>query len=86
VDMDAYISRFHVPITVLQGEADNYYGCCNVERIRSIGETARKEGRDFELTIYPGAGHGFNLGPGKSKELDMDTWRKTTEALKKYLP
>ena len=34
---------------------------------------ARKKGKDFELIVYPEAGHGFNLGPMKNKELDADS-------------
>lgn len=82
---EACVERFGVPITVLQGEADRYFDCCTVEKIREMQLSARKKGRDFELIVYPGAGHGFNLGPMKDKQLDDDSWRKTMEALNKYL-
>lgn len=85
-DHDACVDRFRVLITVLQGEADRYFDCCTIEKIREMSLAARKKGRDFELIVYPGAGHGFNLGPMKTRELDIDSWRKTTDALKRYLP
>jgi dienelactone hydrolase len=85
-DYDAFVDRFRVPITVLQGEADHYFDCCTIERITGINLAAKKKDRDFDLIVYPHAGHGFNLGPMKNKELDLDSWRKTTDALKRYLP
>jgi dienelactone hydrolase len=85
-DYEACVDRFHVPITVLQGEEDRYFDCCTIEKIKEMSLMARKKGRDFELIVYQGAGHGFNLGPLKTRELDIDSWRKTTDALKRYLP
>jgi dienelactone hydrolase len=85
-DHEACVDRFQVPITVLQGEEDTYFNCCTVDKIREISIAARKKGKDFELIVYPGAGHGFNLGPLKNKELDNDSWQKTTGVLKRYLP
>jgi dienelactone hydrolase len=85
-DHHACVDRFRVPIVVLQGEEDRYFDCCIVETIRDIKQAALKKGRDVELIVYPQAGHGFNLGPRKNKELDLDSWRKTTNALKRYLP
>jgi carboxymethylenebutenolidase len=84
-DQSTYESNFLVPVTAFQGEDDRYFNCCLVERIRALSLTAREKGKDFELIVYPEAGHGFNLGPMKNKELDADSWRKTTDALKKYL-
>lgn len=85
-DHSACVDRFRLPITVFQGEDDRYFDCCTVEKIREMSLEARKNGRDFELMVYPGAGHGFNLGPMKTRELDRDSWQKTTEILKKYMP
>ena len=85
-DHNACVDRFQVPITVLQGEEDHYFDCCTVEKIREMYLTARKKRRDFELIVYKEAGHGFNLGPLKNRDLDIDSWRKTTDALKRYLP
>ncbi|NCO60353.1 MAG: hypothetical protein COZ70_09795 [Deltaproteobacteria bacterium CG_4_8_14_3_um_filter_51_11] len=73
-------------LIVFQGEDDRYLNCCSVEKIREINQAAKEKGRHFELTVYPGAGHGFNLGPLKNKELDAETWQKTIDALQRYLP
>ncbi len=84
-DQNACIDGLRVPLLVLQGEDDNYFNCCRVEIISGMLEKAREKGRDVELIVYPHAGHGFNLGPMKNKELDADSWRRTMESLKKYL-
>jgi len=85
-DHDACVDRFRVPVVVLQGEEDHYFDCCKVEMIRDMQQAALKKGQDVELIVYPQAGHGFNLGPMKNEELDLDSWRKTTDTLKRYLP
>jgi len=84
-DHDACVERFNVPVTVLQGEEDRYFDCCRIEVIRQMSAKAVREGRDVQLFVYPQAGHGFNLGPMKDKELDRDSWHKTLETLKKHL-
>lgn len=83
---DACVERFRVPVVVLQGAEDHYFDCCKVETIRDMQKAARKKGRDIELIVYPYAGHGFNLGPMKNKDLDLDSWQKTIDTLKRYLP
>lgn len=85
-DHDACVERLNVPVRVLQGEEDRYFNCCTIEAIRQISAKAGGQGREVELFVYPRAGHGFNLGPMKNKELDEDSWSKTLEVLKKYLP
>lgn len=84
-DHHACVDRFRLPILVLQGEDDRYLNCCTVEKIREIKDAAQKKGREVELIVYPRAGHGFNLGPTRDKDLDGDSWRKTMDALRKYL-
>jgi dienelactone hydrolase len=84
-DTKTCIERFRVPIIVLQGEDDRYFDCCTVEKVRDMQQTARAKGMDFELIVYPYAGHGFNLGSMKDPQLDYDSWRKTIDALKKHL-
>jgi dienelactone hydrolase len=85
-DTDACIERLRAPVTVLQGEEDRYLDCCRVEKIRAMHESARIKGKEFELIVYPDAGHGFNLGPMKNKAWDDDSWQRTINPLKKYLP
>ena len=83
-DPSACVEAWKVPIVVLQGEEDRYFNCCRVEKIRALEEDARQNGRAIELTVYPGAGHGFNLGPASDESLERDSWQKTLEALKKF--
>lgn len=84
-DLDACLARLSVPVRIFQGEEDRYYDCCKVETIRSMQEKAIKKGRVMDLTVYPQAGHGFNLGPMKNENLDGDSWRKTLEAMDRFL-
>lgn len=85
-DHDACIDRLRVPLLVLQGEEDFFFNCCKAETVRSMQQAALKKGKEFELVVYPGVGHGFNLGPMKNMEMDKDSWNRTLQALKKYLP
>ncbi len=84
-DLDTCIEQLRVPVVVFQGEEDRYFNCCKVETIRHVHENAIKKGRTMELIVYPQAGHGFNLGPLRKDELDMDSWQKTMQALEKFL-
>ncbi len=47
------------PIHMLLGGADTYAG---VEPCTTYGETLRKSGARIEVTVYPGAQHGFDGG------------------------
>jgi len=85
-DQDSCVDNFAVPITVLQGKADRYFNCCNVEKITDMSAAARQKGKTFELIVYPAAGHGFNLGVAKNSELDKASWQKTMETLRTYRP
>ncbi|MBP7342987.1 MAG: dienelactone hydrolase family protein [Smithellaceae bacterium] len=84
-DPSSCVDAWNVPIVVLQGEEDRYFNCCRVETIRAMQKEARKKGRAVELHVYPGAGHGFNLGPAADEALESDAWQKTMDALKKFL-
>lgn len=83
-DHDACVERLRVPVTVLQGEEDHFFECCPSDAIRQISAKAAAQGKQMELFVYPGAGHGFNLGYLKNRELDEDSWGKTLRALKTY--
>jgi pimeloyl-ACP methyl ester carboxylesterase len=88
VDINALPERFKVPITVFQGGSDYHFlNCCSADRISKISELARKKGADFNLVIYPNAGHGFNLATILyDKTSDEDSWEKTIQLLKKRHP
>jgi dienelactone hydrolase len=81
-------ARVQVPTLVLQGEADRYNNCCIVERVRAIEAAARFRGTPFELVVYPGAEHGFNLRgtPNYARRDADDSWRRALEMLNAHHP
>jgi dienelactone hydrolase len=81
-------ARVQVPTLVLQGEADRYNNCCIVERVRAIEAAARSRGTPFELVVYPGAEHGFNLRgtPNYVRRDADDSWRRALEMLNAHHP
>jgi dienelactone hydrolase len=83
-DDEDCVRRIRVPVMVLQGEDDHFLNCCTIGPIRRISDAAAGRGKQVQLIVYPGAGHGFNLGPFKNKGLDDDSWRRTLQALKMY--
>jgi len=87
-DLNSYSDRFRVPILVFQGEDDVFAKCCLVEDIKQIGSAAKAKGKDFNLIIYPKAGHAFNTNAlGLYNKLyDDDSWQKTMNMLNAHLP
>lgn len=83
-DHEGCVERMRVPVLILQGEEDHFFNCCAIGPIRHISDAAAERGKQVQLIVYPGAGHGFNLGPFKNKSLDEDSWRRTLQALKIY--
>ena len=81
-------AQVQVPTLVLQGERDRYNNCCIVERVRAIEAAARSRGAPFELVVYPGAEHGFNLRgtPGYVRRDAEDSWRRALEMLNTHHP
>jgi dienelactone hydrolase len=81
-------TRVQVPTLVLQGEADRYNNCCIVERVRAIEAEARSRGAPFELVVYPGAEHGFNLRgtSGYVRRDADDSWRRAIDMLNAHHP
>jgi len=81
-------ARVRVPTLVLQGERDRYNNCCIVERVRAIEAAARTRGAPFELVVYPGAEHGFNLRgtSGYVRRDADDSWRRALEMLNRHHP
>ncbi len=87
-DLKSYSDRFKVPVLVFQGEDDVFANCCLVEDIKQIAAAAKTKGKDFNLIIYPKAGHAFNtdsLGL-YNKPYDDDSWQKTMKMLNSHLP
>jgi dienelactone hydrolase len=89
-DMRSLVSQFKVPILVLTGQLDTWYGCCLIESMRIMETAAKEEGKSFELVIYPKANHMFNL---KVEGLDfyrpddaVDAWQRTVKMLSHYQP
>jgi carboxymethylenebutenolidase len=64
-----------IPLLGFWGDQDQGVGMHNVERYRSLLESA---GKDFEFHIYPGRGHGFLTFDENSPnyEASVDTWRR----------
>jgi dienelactone hydrolase len=87
-DPERFAARVQVPTLVLQGERDRYNNCCIVERVRAIEAAARPRGAPFELVVYPGAEHGFNLRgtSGYVRRDADDSWRRALEMLDKHHP
>ena len=87
-DPERFAARVQVPTLVLQGERDRYNNCCIVERVRAIEAAARSRGAPFELVVYPGAEHGFNLRSSSAyvRRDAEDSWRRALEMLDKHHP
>ena len=87
-DAERLAARVRVPTLVLQGERDRHNNCCIVERVRAIEAAARSRGAPFELVVYPGAEHGFNLRgtPGYVRRDADDSWRRALEMLNAHHP
>jgi dienelactone hydrolase len=87
-NMRDFATQFRVPILVLAGEKDTYMGCCLIESMRAMEAAAKEAGKQFELVVYPNAGHTFNrVGtPNYRAEDDADAWQRTTKMLCQYQP
>ncbi len=89
-----FANRFQAPILALAAQRDRYMDCCLAETARAIEAAARKNGKSFELVVYPDADHGFNLRWGAKREInpayrgddDRDAWQRTGEMLERYQP
>jgi dienelactone hydrolase len=60
-DAAAFASRIKVPVVMFAGTADEYKLCCMIAKARELAGAAKAVNAPFELTVYPGVGHGFNL-------------------------
>lgn len=94
-DMDSFVKGFQVPVMVLAGELDHEANdCCVVESMRAMEASAKAVGTQFELVVYPEAGHSFNLAKDMKGKPSLayrakdasDAWRRTVEMLNHYQP
>ncbi len=80
----SFASRLQVPVLVLAGEEDTYLNCCRAEAQRALAAAARGQGKQYELVVYPGAGHRFDVfGPSSAR---ADAERRTDEMLRRHRP
>ena len=84
-EMQSFASRFAVPVLALSGEADRQ-GCCAPEAQRALESAARSQEKQYELVLYPGAQHGFNLTDWWDATAAADAQRRADEMLKRFLP
>jgi dienelactone hydrolase len=89
-DKEDVVRRWAVPTVVFAGDADNaseQHGCCLVGTIRAMAASAQARGAPFDLVVYPGVQHGFNLPiSGKfDRFATEDAWQRTVVALQQHL-
>lgn len=82
--MHYFTARLEAPVLVLAGADDTYRDCCRVGAQRALEAAARSQGKEFELVVYPGADHGFNLRGDSAAHEDAE--RRTDEMLRRHLP
>lgn len=87
-DLQPMASAMQVPTLVFAGGADRFSNCCLLETMHAL-EAAPKSVL-FELTVYPEAGHGFNLhapAPLVFRQQDADdAWARMLAFLDRYQP
>ena len=85
-DPAAFASRITVPVVMFAGTADEYKQCCMIGKARELAAAAKAANAPFELVVYPGVRHGFNLrGTDYDAPSTEDAFAKTAAALKRYL-
>ena len=89
-DKEALIRRWQVPTVAFAGTSDNageQHGCCLIENAKAMAASASGRGAPFDLVVYPGVQHGFNLAiPGKfDRPATEDAWQRTLAALHQNL-
>ncbi len=82
--LDATADAVAVPIISFWGDQDGGIPVSNVEEITS---TLKAKGKDFESTVYPGAGHGFfcDARGSYNEAAAKDAWPKTLAFFAKHL-
>jgi carboxymethylenebutenolidase len=86
--IEQFASAMQVPALVFAGAQDRYSNCCLLETMRAFEQEPRSV--PFQLVVYPGAGHGFNLdvpllGTYRKQDAD-DAWARTLVFLRQHHP
>jgi dienelactone hydrolase len=85
-DAAAFAGRLKVPVVMFAGTADEYKFCCMIDKARALESAAKAVAAPFELTVYPGVRHGFNLrGTDYNAPATDDALARTAAALTRYL-
>jgi dienelactone hydrolase len=84
-DMKAFVSHFQVPLLAFAGAKDAYNNCCLLETIKSMETTAKQLNKAMDLVVYPNATHNFVRGATYRADDADNAWRRTTDALHRYL-
>ena len=84
-DMKSYVEKFQVPALIFSGAKDTFLNCCLLATAKAMDATAKELGKPMELVVYPDAGHDFTKGPNVRPADADDAWRRTTDALRRYL-
>jgi carboxymethylenebutenolidase len=79
------VAKIECPLLGIYGENDQGIPPSEVERLREALETAGKT--DFDLHIYPGAGHAFfnDQRQAHDPEASKDAWQKVLTHFEKHL-
>jgi carboxymethylenebutenolidase len=83
-DDEAKLKPLNVPILGLFGQSDR---SIPVETVKSFEQTLAKLGKDYEIEIYPEAGHAFANPSGNNynAEVAQQAWQRTLGFLQKHL-
>jgi dienelactone hydrolase len=73
--------RPYAPVRVFHGTADEEV---SYQRCRSLVERSRKAGGDIDITIYPGAVHGFD-DPGRARQANPANAKAKADATTRAL-
>ena len=75
------LMRLDAPLLLLQGEDDDADFVTNAKRVQ---ELAIRDGRPWEVELYPSTGHQFDLfEPGGAAA--RDAWERTARFLRQHL-
>lgn len=84
-DMKTYVGKFQVPALVLAGAKDTERDCCLLTTAKDMETNAKELGKPMELVVYPEAGHNFIKGLDYRAADADDAWRRTIDALHRFL-
>ncbi len=78
------LARLDAPLLGIFGEADRGIP---VAQVREMEAALKSLGKNVEVVVYPGAGHGFANPSGQSYDATAadDAWRRTVTFLRRHL-